>query len=153
MPVAEVSWTKPGIFLFEELLTGISSLPSRIVIAASSPAIPLACASRRMFAATFEIALSLVLMVFLIRNNSSEAVSLKSPNLSRMVSIFLWISGKQTTFELILLRLGYTPSLVAAKKSVSRRTVSARVLSLPRDTWSMVHPSLARGLRKSMQSM
>ena len=55
--------------------------------------------------------------------------------------------------ELILLRLGYTPSFIPSKNDVTFRRVSSIVLSLRSERRSIAAELVSRGLRKSMQSM
>ena len=68
-------------------------------------------------------------------------------------SILRCTSGKPIIGALILLRLGYTPSLMLSKNDVTLRSVSSIVLSFLKDIRSMAAELRSSGLRKSMQSM
>ena len=105
-PVADSSYMKPAIFFLFAALTGISILPSRTETPASESTIPSSCAFLRIALIRREIAPSFSLSDFLISYSSSDAVSLTSPYLSMIPSIFLCTSGKFMMWDDIRLRLG-----------------------------------------------
>ena len=70
-----------------------------------------------------------------------------------MESILRCTSGKLSTRDDILLRLGYTPSFMPSKKFVTFLKVSSIVRSLRSDIRSIADELLSSGLRKSIQSM